>query len=324
LQTLSFLAQPTRSEQKLARLKDILRFCHDELEDQEIHVYGDKSLNHLPILPVFVGRPSKASRLSLVLREHGLVASPVSTPAVGIVILSASYTDKDVNDLTTAIIAASCEIGLSRRTRMPRRVFCGNQNPEMKQITEEKRQATEKLRSLLTQQIFQLSTEKPSPAHDQAIISSGYAAQQKFGIGSGSARWVLGTFQPHLELEKTIARFTKQPSALTYADSDLGLMSTLAALCRPVLAAKKHYFLLPASLPHAAEEGLRVASNKSGTVCLRYADLESMVPLITALAPSRDTYISLYTQPLQDGKYIDLLELATRLHKDLPIPVAGV
>lgn len=83
---------------------------------------------------------------------------------------------------------------------------------------------------------------------------------------------------------------------MTYPDSDLGLMSTVASLCRPIIGRKKHYFLLPAKLCPTAEEGLRVASKKSATTFIRYADHESLVPIFRALVERGDTYITLYLE----------------------------
>lgn len=124
-------------------------------------------------------------------------------------------------------------------------------------------------------------------------------------------------------MEELIEKIINQSSALTYPDSQVSHMSTVAALCRPILGAKKRYFLLPADAPSSAEEGLRVASMKSKTVSIRYADLESMVPLFVALAVHRDAYISLYIQLLHNGKYIDLTQIATRLHEQLPPTYRG-
>jgi serine palmitoyltransferase len=324
LQTLSFLAQPKRMQENLLRLKDISTFCHDELKRQGIFVYGDEELSHLPILPIFGGRPSKAAKLSFVLRKCGVAAAPVSTPAVDIwesrvrVTLSPSYTDTDVNNLITAIITASRQIGLGKPCHIPRCIYYSTKKVGADDVVDENIQALQDLSTLVDRQADQTCTDKAFKFLDQTVIDAGSAAQQQYGIGSGAARWVLGTFQPHLNVEGKIAQLVDQPSALTYPSADLGLMSTIAALCRPIIGTKNHYFLIPANVSKSVEEGLRAASTKSRTVAIRYTDVESLVPLFVALAGRRDTYISLYIQLYQNGHYIDLAQLANRLHNELP------
>lgn len=329
LRTLSFLARPKCLQQNLLRLRDISTFCHDELKLQGIYVYGDEKLSHLPILPIFGGRPSKAAELSFMLRKYGIAAAPVSTPAVDIwesrvrVLISPSFTDSDVNNLVAATATASHQIGLGRRRTARRRTYCSNQNSNTKDIADETGRALLRLQMLLEEQVCRYSTTTTFPTCDKTIIDVGVAAQRQYGVGSGSSRLILGTFQPHLQVEELIAKITNQPSALTYPDSQVGHMSTVAALCRPVIGAKKHYFLLPANVPSSAEEGLQVASTKSKTVSIRYADLESMVPIFVALAACKDTYISLYIQPLNNGKYIDLASITARLYEQLPPTYRG-
>ncbi|KAJ5123988.1 PLP-dependent transferase [Penicillium bovifimosum] len=316
LQTLSMLRQPRRLVSQLHRLLDLSRFCHEELARQGVHVYGDV---YVPMLPVYGGRPSKAAELSHVLRQQGLVASPVSAPAVEIwesrvrVTLSASYSDEDVNALIDAIITASQRIGLSRPTNIPRQMYRCAPNPvDMRKLQREAQEAHAYLSRILQQQIEQpVATQRSGIS--AAEIAAGHAARQMYGLGSGSARWILGTFPPHLEVEELTAQLTRQPAALTYPDSDLGLMSTIAGLCRPVIACRRHYFLVPANLPSTAEEGFRVATKNSGTVCLKYADRDALVPLFEALSSRSATYLTLYLDPVVDGGYMDLMALATQL-----------
>jgi len=322
LMTLSFLQQPKRLASNLYRLRNISQFCHEELERQGIQVYGDKTLKHLPMLPVLGGRPSKASELSQTLRKHGVVASPVSAPAVELwesrvrVTLSASYTDADVNRLVSAIVAATRHIGLGQRTNIPRRTY-SFQNPmtqkEVDGVEQERREANEHLNQLLDEQIRrfvlqqqnQSSVAKCNPFSAEEL-EAGHAARILHGVGSGSARWILGTFPPHLSVEAAVSKIYRQEAAITYPDSGLGIMSTVAGLCRPILGYKKHYFLLPATPPRAVEEGLTIASKSSGTICIRYVDAKSLVPLVNALI-SKIAYVTLYIEA------DDVLDLAREM-----------
>ncbi|KAJ6020193.1 serine palmitoyltransferase 2 [Penicillium canescens] len=183
---------------------------------------------------------------------------------------------------------------------------------DMRELQREAQEAHADLSRVLQQQI-----EKPVATQCSGIsaaeIAAGHAARQVYGLGSGSSRWILGTFPQHLEVEELTAQLTRQPAALTYPDSDLGLMSTIAGLCRPVMACRRHYFLVPANLPSNAEEGFRVASKNSETVCLKYADRDALVPLFEALSGRSATYLTLYLDPVADGGYMDLMALATQL-----------
>ena len=323
LQTMRLLLQPLRLSRQLHRLRDISRFCHEELDRQGVRVYGDA---YVPMLPVYCGRPSKACELSYVLRKLGLVASPVSAPAVEIwesrvrVTLSAAYSDEDVNRLIDAIVDASQQIGISRPSKLVRRVYRYTEDRNgTPKLQKESQEAQQYLDGLLRQQVEQLSVNRTHTMSlfeancGRSIIEAGHAARQQFGLGSGSARWILGTFPPHLDVEELTARLTQLPSAMTYPDSDLGLMSSVAGLCRPIIGCKKHYFLIPAILCSSAEEGLRVASKNSGTVCIRYADHDALVLLFGALTGRKDTYITLYLDTVIDGHHIDHSDLAARL-----------
>jgi glycine C-acetyltransferase len=63
-----------------------------------------------------------------------------------------------------------------------------------------------------------------------AVIEAGKAALDRFGAGTGSVRFICGTFTIHRELEREIARFLGTESSLTFVscwNANEGLMPTL-------------------------------------------------------------------------------------------------
>ncbi len=48
------------------------------------------------------------------------------------------------------------------------------------------------------------------------VIAAGVEGLRKYGAGTASVRFICGTFEPHLQIEKTLARFSGTEAALTY------------------------------------------------------------------------------------------------------------
>src|SRR5690242_9164579 len=53
-------------------------------------------------------------------------------------------------------------------------------------------------------------------ADDPEVIAAGQEGLRRYGAGTGSVRFICGTFACHRELEQTIARFVGTESALSY------------------------------------------------------------------------------------------------------------
>lgn len=65
---------------------------------------------------------------------------------------------------------------------------------------------------------------------EPALIQAGKAGLDRFGAGTGSVRFICGTFTVHRELEQALARFAGTESALTYVscwNANEGLMPTV-------------------------------------------------------------------------------------------------
>ena len=94
------------------------------------------------------------------------------------------------------------------------------------------------------------------------IQEAGHAARCRYGAASGAARWITGTNAVHLGVEKTIAAATRLAEAMTFPDSYLGLISTVAGRCRPLIDYDKHYVLIPKNAPEAVLDGIKARSEE--------------------------------------------------------------
>src|SRR5438445_1949988 len=62
------------------------------------------------------------------------------------------------------------------------------------------------------------------------VVAAGKRALAAFGVGTGSVRFICGTFRVHRELEQALARFVGCESSLTYVscwNANAGLVPTL-------------------------------------------------------------------------------------------------
>src|SRR6476660_6698542 len=54
---------------------------------------------------------------------------------------------------------------------------------------------------------------------EPAVVKAGHEGLDKFGAGTGSVRFICGTFTVHRELEKALARFSGTESSLSYVSA---------------------------------------------------------------------------------------------------------
>jgi 8-amino-7-oxononanoate synthase len=67
-------------------------------------------------------------------------------------------------------------------------------------------------------------------AADPILRQAAIAAIEEFGVGAGGSRLISGTQSPHLELERTLARWKKAPAALSFSSGYAAALGTLSAL----------------------------------------------------------------------------------------------
>ncbi len=325
LQTLWILKRPLRIQKSLRRLQRISLFCHQELKASGVYVYGDPQI---PILPVHAGGPGKASELSYVLRREGVAATPQSKPAVNIwqsrvrLGLSADMTDDEVDHLLRAVTRSCKAVNLVKGRRTLQKFTAmdiADSEPSTEELDAEQHTAISSLDDILEEQISSLRAHADSIdiGTDQSlpILNAGHEGIKQYGIGTGSSRLLMGTFVPHLEAETALRAYYHQPAALTYSAGREGLMSTVAALCRPVRQCKSHFFLVPSDVTDTVEDGFRISSPSSKTTRVNYRDLQHLAEKLKNIADLKGrTHVTLYCNINGTrGRQLDLVALVSRV-----------
>lgn len=338
VQCLHVLDQPTLLERRLARMHQMNHWARSELKRFGIHVYGDAVT---PLLPIHTGRASAAAKLSYKLRKHGVLATPVSVPAVPFwqarvrVCLSADHTDAQVNTLVRTIISDAQDIGVIARSCLEPEIF--------RTVSSEMHVGKEVLEAQIScrhiqELIRQDVTNRQAIGTSPRSIQAGHQARREFGLAAGGARWVSGTFSVHLEVEKLVKEALKMDAALSYADTYVGLLSTTSALCRPLLKHKVHKMFLPMHCSQVVLDGVKAAPKKCCPAISYYRSFDDLrIQIATAAArreqvtaylPSsifgvsetaRDHDRSSIAVPVQLGKFVDKLKQLHHLKTGLTI-----
>lgn len=63
-----------------------------------------------------------------------------------------------------------------------------------------------------------------------AVIDAEEAGTRQFGAGPGAVRFISGTYQPHLDLERRLADFHTRDAAIAYSSAYVAVLSTLLSL----------------------------------------------------------------------------------------------
>ncbi|KAK7903017.1 hypothetical protein LTR67_002663 [Exophiala xenobiotica] len=294
IQTLNVLGQPSLLQRQLRRLTATAIFVREELHRAGVFVYGNAIS---PILPVYVGRPSMAAKMSYALRKVGLLATPVSTPAVPFwesrvrICLSADHDNDTVDGLVAAIVEAAQNIALIGNNKFEPEPFSYPEEVSNAQEESESRDAADHIRNLIQEDI-NIKNNSNRTTYDPSVMIAGHEARQRYGLGSGGARWITGSSDLHIRVERLIAKLTGTPEALTYPDPFIGLMSTTAALSRPVTGFKRHVFLVADSAPQAVWDGFRVAPKNGAAEIQPYSGVDSLLRGLGSIA--RTTYVTLF------------------------------
>lgn len=70
-------------------------------------------------------------------------------------------------------------------------------------------------------------------SRNRQVIAAEEAAAAKFGTGPGAVRFISGTYQPHVQLEKRLASFHHRQSAMLFSAAYSAVMAVLPALITP-------------------------------------------------------------------------------------------
>ena len=109
--------------------------------------------------------------------------------------------------------------------------------------------------------------------NEPAVVQAGIDGLRRYGAGTGSVRFICGTFAVHRALENTLARFVGTPSALSYVscwNANEGLTATIV---------EEGDFVVSDALNHASIiDSVRLAKaiNKCTTAVYKHGDLDDL------------------------------------------------
>jgi glycine C-acetyltransferase len=114
---------------------------------------------------------------------------------------------------------------------------------------------------------------------EPAVVEAGIAGLREFGAGTGSVRFICGTFTVHRELETALARFVGTPASLSYVsawNANEGLTATVV---------QEGDFVVSDALNHASIiDSIRLAKSitKCTTAVYKHGDLDDLVEKLRA------------------------------------------
>ncbi|HEX6147829.1 MAG TPA: aminotransferase class I/II-fold pyridoxal phosphate-dependent enzyme [Acidimicrobiia bacterium] len=65
------------------------------------------------------------------------------------------------------------------------------------------------------------------------VIAAEESATKRFGAGPGAVRFISGTYQPHVDLESSLAAFHDRPASMIFSSAYAAVVSTLVSLITP-------------------------------------------------------------------------------------------
>ena len=110
-------------------------------------------------------------------------------------------------------------------------------------------------------------------ANEPAVVQAGIDGLERFGAGTGSVRFICGTFTVHRELEEALARFVGTPASMSYTsawNANEGLTATVV---------EEGDFVVSDALNHASIiDSIRLAKaiTKCQTAVYKHADLDDL------------------------------------------------
>jgi len=141
--------------------------------------------------------------------------------------------------------------------------------------------------------------------HDARVIEAAVEATRKYGTSCSGSRFLNGTLDLHLELERALARFMRREAVLIFST---GYMSNLGAIA--TLAGKDDYLILDKS-DHASIYAGTFAAH--GAIVKRYKhnNMESLEQVLSELEPEKGKLIISDGVFSMEGDIIHLPEIVT-------------
>ena len=144
------------------------------------------------------------------------------------------------------------------------------------------------------------------------VVEAGKAGLDRFGAGTGSVRFICGTFTIHRELEAALARFAGTQASLTYVscwNANEGLAATILGEADVIISDQ---------LNHASIiDGIRLAKaiTKCQTAVYRHSDMADLKDQLDRAKSCRTRLIitdGIFSMEGDIAKLPDILELAKR------------
>src|SRR5215207_4098095 len=121
-------------------------------------------------------------------------------------------------------------------------------------------------------------------AAERAVVQAGIEALERFGAGTGSVRFICGTFTIHRDLERALARFAGTEASMSYVsawNANEGLTATVV---------EEGDFVCSDALNHASIiDSIRLAKaiTKCTTAVYRHADLDDLRAKLVAASGAK-------------------------------------
>jgi glycine C-acetyltransferase len=149
--------------------------------------------------------------------------------------------------------------------------------------------------------------------NEPSVVQAGIGGLRRYGAGTGSVRFICGTFEVHRELETALARFVGTPSALSYVscwNANEGLTATIV---------EEGDFVVSDALNHASIiDSVRLAKaiNKCTTAVYKHGDLDDLREKLVANTGARRRVIwtdGVFSMEGSIAKLPEILQIARDL-----------
>jgi glycine C-acetyltransferase len=147
---------------------------------------------------------------------------------------------------------------------------------------------------------------------EPAVVAAGKRALDTFGAGTGSVRFICGTFTVHRDLERALARFVGTESSLTYVsawNANEGFTATVV---------EEGDFVISDALNHASIiDSIRLAKaiTKCTTAVYKHSDMGDLEAKLAGARSARRRIVwtdGVFSMEGDIAKLPDILELARR------------
>jgi len=148
--------------------------------------------------------------------------------------------------------------------------------------------------------------------NEPEVVAAGRAALDRYGAGTGSVRFICGTFSIHRELEAALARLVGCESSLTY----VSCWNANEGLCATILGEQD--IVISDQLNHASIiDAIRLAKaiTKCQTAVYRHSDMSDLEEKLRAAQGARRRLVftdGIFSMEGDIAKLPDILQLARR------------